>query len=136
MTTDVPKVQGDSFLVLLVAEHTGEAGAGLAEGQAQSQGPGVGSWSWGHSLFQFPGESLPLPGQGQVLPGSHGVTLHGDIAPAWGDEPILGPDLGKGQGLWGRRNKRTERHVCREHHTSGFVLWNLPEALVSFPSGW
>ena len=136
VATDVPKVQGGSCLVHLVPEHTGEAGAGLAQGQAQSQGPGVGGWSCGLSLFQLPGETPALPGHGQVLPGSRGITLHSDVAPAWGDGQIRGPDLGKGQGLCGRKDKRTEGHVSGKYHTSGFVLWNLPEALASSPSGW
>ena len=42
MGTDLRKVYRDSFLVHIVADHTGEAGIGLTQGQVHSQLPGVG----------------------------------------------------------------------------------------------
>ena len=64
---DFPKVEGGSFLVHFVADHTGDVGVGLAPGKVHSQGPGIGGWSQCHSLLQLPGEALALPGHLQVL---------------------------------------------------------------------
>lgn len=64
---DFPKVEGGSFLVHFVADHTGDVGVGLAPGKVHSQGPGIGDCSQCHSLLQLPGEALALPGHLQVL---------------------------------------------------------------------
>ena len=133
MGTDVPKVPGGSFPVPRVADHTGDAGAGLAQGQLQSHGPGVGGRSWDPSLLQLPGEALALPGHIHVLSGFRGVALQGDIAPVWCDGWSLGQDLGAGHGLWGPRDKRTPGQVSGEHHASGFLRRNLTVALASSP---
>ena len=83
--TDFPKVYRGSFLVHMVADHTGEAGIRLAQGHVHSQAPGAGGWSWCSTPLQLPGKALALPGHLQVLSVPWVPALQGDIAPAWCD---------------------------------------------------
>ena len=83
--TDLCKVYSGSFLVCMVADHTGEVGIGLAQGQVHSQAPGAGGWSWCPTPLQLPGKALALPGHLQVLSLPWVPALQGDIAQAWCD---------------------------------------------------
>ena len=86
MDADSPKVEGGSFISHRVADHTDEAGIGLAQGHVHSQAPGAGGWSWCPTPLQLPGKALALPGHLQVLSVPWVPALQGDIAPAWCDE--------------------------------------------------